>query len=152
VTAPENHTPYAPGHWLPPTPPPKTRGPNPAVITILTTLTTLLLAAAAIGAYLLVAHPAGLTEQDARRACLTAIGAEWDRRVNGIGQTDTTVVSSVQGIDVQEIWKTGDRYNVNTVVRYTLTTAFVDPINDTLALTCVATRSGGNVATTVTNR
>jgi len=97
----------------------------------------------------------GLTEQSAQRACRTAFESEWNQRLKTASagqQDDTEILTTVQGIDMQETWKTDTGYNVNAVVRYTLTTGIIDPVVDTLNLTCEATGTDSDVATYVTNR
>lgn len=94
--------------------------------------------------------PASLTQTTAQRACRTAFGTEWDSRNQKADTND--VVASVQGIDLQETWQVAGGWSVNGVVHYSVTTGFIDPVQDTLDLTCTATGTEANPSTSVTNR
>lgn len=92
-----------------------------------------------------------LSKDGAERACRTAFGAEWERRVR-MTSVDSSILPSLQGIDMQEVWETADGYSTNATVRYTLTTGVVDPVQGTVDLTCTVTGSDESPTTTVDNR
>ena len=91
-----------------------------------------------------------LTEAGAQRACRTAFGKEFDARQQANTQKDILV--STQGIDLAETYPSGNGFTVNGTIRYTLTTYPLDPVQDTLDLTCTATGTDDAPVTTVDNR
>jgi hypothetical protein len=153
-----HRTPGDTAPWFGPTPPPKKRR---LWLYLAIAVGTLLVMAATVAVTLAAQRhsdkaPAAavLTEPVAQRACRTAIESDWKQRTDiaQANQTDTEIVVSLQGIDVQETWKNGDGYSVNAVVRYTLTTGIIDPVSDTISLTCTATGTDAAPITTVSNR
>lgn len=94
--------------------------------------------------------PAGVSQATAQRACRTAIGDEWKSRLDGSDVKD--VVAAVQSVEIQETWQTADGWSVNGTVHYTLTTGVIDPVQETLDLTCKAAGTDANPATSVDNR
>ena len=95
----------------------------------------------------------GLSKASAERACRTAVGSEWQKRVDvaSVGMA-TTVVLSVQDIEMLDTYEVEGGYAVNSTVHYTLTTGFIAPVAGTIDLTCVATGSDDAPATEVSNR
>lgn len=95
----------------------------------------------------------GLSKESAERACRTAFGTEWQKRSNvaGSGST-TTIIPTVNNIEMLETVESGDGWTVNGTVHYTLTTALIAPVEGTIDLTCVATGSDDAPKTEVTNR
>lgn len=114
----------------------------------------ILIIAATVAVTLFAQRGGGLSEPAAERACRTAFDNEWKQRLNGVAGSESAsgVVVSLQGIDMQETWEVDGGYNVNGLVHYTLTTGLVAPVNDTIPLTCAATGTDDNVATTIANR
>lgn len=95
----------------------------------------------------------GLSKESAERACRTAVGDEWQKRLNVAGSGMTTdIVPSVQSIEMLDTYEVQDGYAVNATVHYTLTTALIAPVQGTIDLTCTATGSDDNPETSVENR
>ena len=94
-----------------------------------------------------------LSKTSAERACRTAVGNEWQKRVNvaNVGNT-TTIVPTVQQIEMLETYEVEDGWATNATVHYTLTTALIAPVAGTIDLTCTATGSDDAPTTEVTNR
>jgi hypothetical protein len=112
----------------------------------------LLLLGTAIAIFVAASGSDKLTSAGAQRACRTAVEAEWTRRQRVADDGSTTVLASTQGIDLAETWETADGWKVNATVRYTLTTALVSPVQNTLNLTCTASGSDDEPVTSVANR
>jgi hypothetical protein len=136
--------------WAPPPPPRKSK--LPLILGLLIPVLVLLLAIIVVVSVVVFRRPE-LSKEAAQRACRTAFEAG----VAGAhalyhGDAKEMIIPSLQGIDLQETWRTDTGYNVNAIVRYTLSTMFVEPINDSLSLTCQATGRDEQVKTTVTKR
>lgn len=95
----------------------------------------------------------GLSKASAERACRTAVGSEWQKRVDvaSVGMA-TTVVPSVQDIEMLDTYEVDGGWASNATVHYTLTTGFIAPVEGTIDLTCTATGSDDAPTTAVTNR
>lgn len=148
------------GDWTPQPPAPKSRG------LLLCLIGATVIAFGAVGAlgFVLVGQSghkvpspvtttspvATLTQAGAQRACRTAFSKEFEDRQEANVKKD--VIVSVQGIDIAETWEDGAGYAVNGTVRYTLTAWPVDPVQETLELTCKVTGVDERPVTFVDNR
>jgi uncharacterized protein YceK len=94
-------------------------------------------------------HDPVLSVATAERTCRTAMGNEWTSRTS-YSQPD--VITSLQGIDVDPAYPAGIAWEVDGTVHYTLISAFVNPIIDTVDLTCLVTGTNETPVTSVTNR
>lgn len=149
--------PYMPGGYAPPAstdtpaPPPATRSKLPLIIGALAAF-VVLAGAIGIGAawFFTTGGGSGLTEQVAQRECRTALEQEAKTRANRAG-TDTVLVS-VNGVELQETFRTGDGWTVNGTVSYSMTTVLVPQVTQELSLSCTATGDDDKVATAVSNR
>lgn len=138
------------GIWTPaPAPPKARRWPWIAVAGVIALL-------ALVGAILYASGSlpgSGLSKASAERACRTAVGNEWQKRaqVAGAGAT-TTIVPTVQKIEMLETYEVEGGWASNATVHYTLTTGIIAPVEGTIDLTCTATGSNDAPVTEVANR
>ncbi|GIJ44639.1 hypothetical protein Val02_15250 [Virgisporangium aliadipatigenens] len=92
----------------------------------------------------------GPTAEDAKRECTTAIAAEFQRRERS--GSSSSILVSVEEITVDEARKISNGYEVNGVVRYSLTGSYVGTVRQSLMLTCTATIANRQLSTSVRNR
>lgn len=142
--------------WTAPAPQ-KPRRTNLVAVVALVVAAVLLLAAIAVALFAAgaISNPLspGLSKEGAERACRTAFNREWEQRnARADGGTATTIVASVQRIELLETWETDDGYSVNGTIHFTLTAGIVAPVEDTISLACTATGSDDSPVTSVSNR
>ena len=142
-------TPYSPvtSGFIATAPPPKSRLPW-----ILGGAAVLVVAALAAVVLVVGLPGGGISKSTAERECRTAVGREWQTRAAGAGDLATTIVPSVQNIEMQETYEIEGGYGVNATVHYSLTTGFIAPVQGTIDLTCEATGTDDAPKTLVTNR
>lgn len=142
--------PVVPTGFITPAPRPR-RSRTPLIVAA---IAAVLVLGALVAAILIVGLPGGgISKAAAERACRTAVGDEWQQRVKvaGAGST-TTVIPSVQKIEMLETYEVDGGYAVNATVHYTLTTGIIAPVEGTIDLTCTATGSDDAPETSVENR
>ncbi|QKW12496.1 hypothetical protein [Verrucosispora sp. NA02020] len=110
---------------------------------------TVALIAVAVAA-VVVTSKDSLTLQAAQRECRTALEREANRRAGRAGPDGILV--SLTEVELQEAWQTDSGFAVNGTARYTLTSALLPQVNQSVGLTCEATSVDGQVLTTVKNR
>ena len=111
-----------------------------------------LLAAGGTATAVYLANRDKLTQATAQRACRTAVESEWSDRQTMTATARRSILVSTQSIDLDETWQTDTGWSVNATVRYSLTTWPIDPVQNTLALTCVASGKETAPVTSVSNR
>lgn len=154
--------PQSPAGWMPPSPPPPAK--SRAVPLLIGALVVAVLVIGALGLAFVArsgshgsktpSAPAPttptLTQAGAQRACRTAFGKEFEARQESVTKKDILV--STQGIDLAETYASGNGFVVNGTVRYTLTSFPLDPVQNTLDLTCTVTGTDEAPVTVIDNR